>query len=721
MMDLTPLEVRKKKDDFRRQIRGYEPGQVDDFLDLVADRLEQLVRENTALTESAGRLEQQVGEYREREKALTEALVSAQQMREEMRIQATRDADQARTQAASDAERSRSEAREVLAKAKEQAARQLAEAKQQAERELADAHEHAVRELAEAKAQAEAEAARILGDARELRQREESLLQDLRTRRAGLLETYGSLLEREIADLQGLRRAAEHVEAGATSVAGGAGSGLRVTPAEAEAPAMSIAVAPSEGIEAGAPEAAPAAPRSEMVDTSAVELELEAAEIEVEAADETVPELEVETAGEAVVELELDTADEAVAEVEVEAAAGESPERSATPGAERETWLSAVGETYALEDTPIESDPAETVAMADAGAEPAAGFTGVAGHAVPSAGGDEADSDDDFLADLLLEDADEDAIAAIILAEDAVAGGGARPVGGAAVPAESLEGVPGPPVADPSSDEEWLESLLEEVGVAPMMAGATPPPARPSSGAPAAADVVEELLLSDEDLPASIGQESEPAAAASVSAAPPVGDTKPDAVEVDADESRVTAAAGPEPSPDSGSDEMEALLARADAEMRAAEAAAGLGDLAHAEALGDAGDDSDDDIGIDAMFRDEDDDLRDFDFDAALVNATGMPAAPEGTDPLTFTNIPADDRARAPARPFGVGLVSDDLLEDRGFDRNEFGMIQTPRIPPAPNGLSHATEEEATDSVSVERQRPADDDDDMFATLFDGR
>ena len=40
MIDLTPLEVRKKKGDFRRGLRGYDPPQVDDFLDIVADRLE---------------------------------------------------------------------------------------------------------------------------------------------------------------------------------------------------------------------------------------------------------------------------------------------------------------------------------------------------------------------------------------------------------------------------------------------------------------------------------------------------------------------------------------------------------------------------------------------------------------------------------------------------------------------------------------------------------
>jgi len=110
MIDLTPLEVRKKKGDFRRQMRGYDPALVDDFLDLVADRLEQLVRENMAAQEKLAVLETQVKEFREREKALTEALVSAQELREQGRKQIEKELELARRQAEQDAERIRASA-----------------------------------------------------------------------------------------------------------------------------------------------------------------------------------------------------------------------------------------------------------------------------------------------------------------------------------------------------------------------------------------------------------------------------------------------------------------------------------------------------------------------------------------------------------------------------------------------------------------------------------
>ncbi|MEN8375779.1 MAG: DivIVA domain-containing protein, partial [Gemmatimonadota bacterium] len=119
MIDLTPLEVRQKKADFPKGLRGYEPGHVDDFLDLVADRLEALVKDNRRLGEEIAELRSSAGEYKDREKALTEALVSAQQMREEVREQATKEASLMRREAEHEAERVRDEAMRAIEKEEE--------------------------------------------------------------------------------------------------------------------------------------------------------------------------------------------------------------------------------------------------------------------------------------------------------------------------------------------------------------------------------------------------------------------------------------------------------------------------------------------------------------------------------------------------------------------------------------------------------------------------
>lgn len=111
MIDLTPLDVKKKKGDFRRAVRGYDTAAVDDFLDTVSARMEELVRENVMASARLESMAESIGNYRERERAMNEALVSAQQLREEMREQAAREADLVLREARAEAERIVGEAR----------------------------------------------------------------------------------------------------------------------------------------------------------------------------------------------------------------------------------------------------------------------------------------------------------------------------------------------------------------------------------------------------------------------------------------------------------------------------------------------------------------------------------------------------------------------------------------------------------------------------------
>ena len=93
MIDLTPLDVRSKRGDFKKLMRGYDPQEVDTFLELVAERLEELTRENIGLRERAQTLQQQVASQSDREQAVQEALVTAQELRADIRGQAQREAE----------------------------------------------------------------------------------------------------------------------------------------------------------------------------------------------------------------------------------------------------------------------------------------------------------------------------------------------------------------------------------------------------------------------------------------------------------------------------------------------------------------------------------------------------------------------------------------------------------------------------------------------------
>jgi len=98
MIDLTPLDVRKKKGHFRRVLRGYDPDEVDTFLGLVSDRFHDVVRENHSLSERTKSLERQIGAMESREWAVQDALVTAQELRKEVNLQSRREAEVLREQ-----------------------------------------------------------------------------------------------------------------------------------------------------------------------------------------------------------------------------------------------------------------------------------------------------------------------------------------------------------------------------------------------------------------------------------------------------------------------------------------------------------------------------------------------------------------------------------------------------------------------------------------------
>jgi len=87
---LTPLDIRRQE--FRRSLRGYEPTGVEDFRARVAEELERVIRDRAVLEERLAALTEQLRVFREREKAMNEALVAAQQLREETRTAAEREA-----------------------------------------------------------------------------------------------------------------------------------------------------------------------------------------------------------------------------------------------------------------------------------------------------------------------------------------------------------------------------------------------------------------------------------------------------------------------------------------------------------------------------------------------------------------------------------------------------------------------------------------------------
>lgn len=115
MIDLTPLDVRKKKGDFRKKtLGGYDTEDVDNFLELVEERLQGLVMEKLSLSERLVFLESRLETLEGREKAVQEALVSAQELRREVQDQTLKDAEALEDQCHREIELRRKEAESVL-------------------------------------------------------------------------------------------------------------------------------------------------------------------------------------------------------------------------------------------------------------------------------------------------------------------------------------------------------------------------------------------------------------------------------------------------------------------------------------------------------------------------------------------------------------------------------------------------------------------------------
>lgn len=90
-MKLTPLEI--KKQEFRKALRGYDPIEVQTFLEMVAEEYEKNLEENKSLSRRLIELETKLQDYQETEKTLQETLVNVQEVKKQSEESSKRQAD----------------------------------------------------------------------------------------------------------------------------------------------------------------------------------------------------------------------------------------------------------------------------------------------------------------------------------------------------------------------------------------------------------------------------------------------------------------------------------------------------------------------------------------------------------------------------------------------------------------------------------------------------
>jgi len=90
-MRITPLDIQQKQ--FSTRLRGFDMEEVDSFLELIREEMEELLRDNANLREESRRFEKQLKEYKNIETTLKDTLISTQQMAEEYKSTAKKDAE----------------------------------------------------------------------------------------------------------------------------------------------------------------------------------------------------------------------------------------------------------------------------------------------------------------------------------------------------------------------------------------------------------------------------------------------------------------------------------------------------------------------------------------------------------------------------------------------------------------------------------------------------
>lgn len=102
-MRISPIDIQQKQ--FKSRPFGYEKAGVDQFLEVLAEELERLMRKNHDLQEELARTKATLTEMRDREETLKETLLTTQRVTESLKATARREVDVMMAEAEIKAER----------------------------------------------------------------------------------------------------------------------------------------------------------------------------------------------------------------------------------------------------------------------------------------------------------------------------------------------------------------------------------------------------------------------------------------------------------------------------------------------------------------------------------------------------------------------------------------------------------------------------------------
>lgn len=90
-MKLTPVDITNKE--FRKMLRGYDPEEVDEFLDQIVEDYEELFKENSLLKEKINAMNEKIEHYSKIESTIQNTLLLAQNAAEQAKVSSQKEAD----------------------------------------------------------------------------------------------------------------------------------------------------------------------------------------------------------------------------------------------------------------------------------------------------------------------------------------------------------------------------------------------------------------------------------------------------------------------------------------------------------------------------------------------------------------------------------------------------------------------------------------------------
>ena len=91
MQNLTPLDIQKQS--FTKSFKGYNPSEVSAYLHLIAEEIADLVRELDRLSRENAAMREDLHDHNQRERILKDTLLAAQQVSEEVKNNARKEAE----------------------------------------------------------------------------------------------------------------------------------------------------------------------------------------------------------------------------------------------------------------------------------------------------------------------------------------------------------------------------------------------------------------------------------------------------------------------------------------------------------------------------------------------------------------------------------------------------------------------------------------------------